>query len=190
MRSLPTGLLVVACLFSYRSGAFGQSIGTTDPEVEINVNREYDEDGNLIRFDSSYSAVWSSGQLPPDLMQQFNFMFGGAGNQFDPTNAWKGGTLPPSPFGSGFDALFDLNFSNGLGGINQSSFWMDSLTFDLQPGSITPFGGGMDADWIKLMEEQMKLFEQFFGPPFEPENTIPAPPSSPTPAAPKGGGRI
>lgn len=31
-----------------------------EPKVQINVNREFDENGNVVRYDSTYSWLWSS----------------------------------------------------------------------------------------------------------------------------------
>ena len=39
------------------------------PHVEVRVDKEYDEAGNLLRFDSTYVSIWSggpAGQLAPD----------------------------------------------------------------------------------------------------------------------------
>ncbi len=60
------------------------------PKEDIKVNREYDEQGNLIRFDSTYTYNWSSdttlvnSMVPPDLNQIFkdHFSFFGDNKSF------------------------------------------------------------------------------------------------------------
>lgn len=45
----------------------------SEPKVDIKVNREYDENGNVIRYDSTYTSTWSSpgfsGTLPDSLFR-------------------------------------------------------------------------------------------------------------------------
>lgn len=53
------------------------------PQVEVKVNKEYDDQGNLIRFDSTYTKVYSSlggdSLLIDSLMQGFMQHFQGMG---------------------------------------------------------------------------------------------------------------
>ncbi|NVN94501.1 MAG: hypothetical protein HXX18_04360 [Bacteroidetes bacterium] len=46
------------------------SISVSQPKVDIKVNKKYDEKGNLIQYDSSYSIIYSS---PNTDVQFFNF---------------------------------------------------------------------------------------------------------------------
>lgn len=56
-------VFVLLCLTSF---SYGQSIEQSEPnkknqpDVRINVNRELDNNGNVIRYDSTYSWSWSS----------------------------------------------------------------------------------------------------------------------------------
>lgn len=52
-----------------------------DPKVSINVNRRYDNKGNLLGFDSTYSSYYSNVQgdtlMMDSLMNSFDSYFGG-----------------------------------------------------------------------------------------------------------------
>ncbi len=52
--------------------------GNIEPKIDINVNKEYDDNGNVIRYDSSYVKTYSyNGTLSEDeidsVFQQFGF---------------------------------------------------------------------------------------------------------------------
>jgi hypothetical protein len=61
-----TGYFVLACLLSLSScnGQSGKGEKATAeknaPKTDIKVNKEYDKNGNLIRYDSTYSAYYSN----------------------------------------------------------------------------------------------------------------------------------
>lgn len=61
--------------------AQNKDIKKNQPKEDIKVNREYDEQGNLIRFDSTYTYNWSgdtilmNSMVPPDLDQIFKDRF-------------------------------------------------------------------------------------------------------------------
>jgi hypothetical protein len=68
-----------------KSGKDNQNEKKSDrPDVDIKVNREYDEDGNLIRYDSTYTYVYSNidGDIQlrdsvfSEFMAHFNKQFG------------------------------------------------------------------------------------------------------------------
>jgi hypothetical protein len=47
-------------------------IDDTEPKVQIDVKKEYDEEGNLSRYDSSYSWIWSDkGLLDEEALKKF-----------------------------------------------------------------------------------------------------------------------
>ncbi|MDM8160533.1 hypothetical protein QUH73_11965 [Labilibaculum sp. K2S] len=59
---------VLILLFSL-SGFSQNKVTKTKPNEDIKVNKEFDKDGNLIRYDSTYVYTWSSDschQLTPD----------------------------------------------------------------------------------------------------------------------------
>jgi hypothetical protein len=61
-----TTMLAVLAVSIALSGCNGQTMNkenkpkTTVPQTNIKVNKEYDKNGNLIRFDSSYSSYYSN----------------------------------------------------------------------------------------------------------------------------------
>lgn len=62
--------LLSLCVLLITLTTFGQSTENKNlPKKDIKVNREYDENGNLIRYDSTYVYTWSSDsihQIHPD----------------------------------------------------------------------------------------------------------------------------
>lgn len=69
-------LLLFACL-TYAQ----ESIDNQDPDEQIKVNKEYDENGNLIRYDSTYVRSWSSdstlnSEYMESIQQHMNSYFG------------------------------------------------------------------------------------------------------------------
>jgi hypothetical protein len=71
------------------------------PQVKIDVNKETDENGNIIRYDSTYSFSWSSsGDLNVDsVLKQFGFS----------TRSWVHEDNE-DPFGSSFFDHSDFGF--------------------------------------------------------------------------------
>ena len=80
---------------------------TNSPKEEVKVNREYDEKGNLIKFDSLHSYSWSSDTTllksfsPKDFSDQF-------GDQF---NFFSDSTLQGKSFFDDFDNLLAQPYS-------------------------------------------------------------------------------
>lgn len=119
------------------------------PKEDYKVNREYDEQGNLIRFDSTYTYNWSgdttlmNSMLPKDmkgiLNEQFMFLNDSTfmGNSFfDDFDQ-----LFFSPFNSKRDSVFMKKF--GMNQFHSFNFESDSLTqkfgdFDDFFGQINP----------------------------------------------------
>ena len=104
-----------------------------EPKVHIDVNKEYDKNGNVIRYDSTYSWSWS------------NFDTSGTSTQF----FYKHG-LNDNFFGN--NAFPDSDF------FNNGTFpgFSDSLFFD-------PFGKHFEENFMnmeKIMEEQMKMMDE------------------------------
>ncbi len=56
-------VLLLLCLMIVTAGVFGQTArsgqpaSSTQPKANIKVNKEYDKNGNLIRYDSTYTYV-------------------------------------------------------------------------------------------------------------------------------------
>jgi hypothetical protein len=98
---------------------------TKSPKEDIKVNREYDEQGNLIRFDSTYTYNWSGdttvidGKMPENMDHFFNdhFKFFGDSSR-----------LGSSFFGD-FDQLFANPFSNKRDSLLMKRFGIDNFNF-------------------------------------------------------------
>src|SRR5690348_14397788 len=80
------GLLAMSCQqghgrdTAYLTGDSAASDSLKKPDVKIQVNRKYDEKGNLIGFDSTYSSFYSNVQgdtvQMDSLMKSFDTYFG------------------------------------------------------------------------------------------------------------------
>lgn len=61
----------------------GQALTVDTPQVSVRMNKQYDDSGNLVRYDSTYTRVYNSmggDSLGMDsLMQAFRSRFGGPG---------------------------------------------------------------------------------------------------------------
>ena len=53
-------LLLLFVIIYYSNNIQAQNKSESKPDVHINVNREFDEKGNVIKYDSTYSWSWSS----------------------------------------------------------------------------------------------------------------------------------
>lgn len=122
-----------------------------EPKVDIKVNREYDENGNVTRYDSTWTSTWSSpsysGTFPDSsfqfdssfgdfsmfgidsLFQQFNLMM--PGTMFPDSMLFNGSIFPGSDpfgkFGSNIQSLFDDPFFNHPGNRQGYDAWMEQF---------------------------------------------------------------
>lgn len=125
------------------------------PQSQIKVNKEYDENGNLIRYDSSYVSSWSSDSTftmmdMDSLRNQMNFFFG---DNFD--SFFNDSTL----FDHGsFEDLHRKFFDEHQKFLNQFGMMdMDSL-MNAMPGVKHNF-----SDLDQMRKEMEDRFRQFFG---------------------------
>lgn len=92
------------------------------PQEKVTVNKEYDENGNIVSFDSSYVYSWSSDTtmagFPGDI--DFSEIFNWKGSFFDNDSAFVG-----DPFG-GFNNQEFESFFNHF-----SQMFPDSLNSDM-----------------------------------------------------------
>jgi hypothetical protein len=119
------------------------------PDEQIKVNKEYDEKGNLIGYDSTYVRSWSSdstqeiGDIDAIRKEMENFMKGkGFSYFFGDSTGFAG-----DPFGSFRSPFFD-HFED----LPDSAFDQSDST-----GVQFPF-----SDFGKMHEQMMKQFGQFF----------------------------
>jgi len=106
------------------------------PDVKINVNRELDKDGNVVRYDSTYSWSWSSDGSQPVPSEFFNdtnhtdFF-----RQFDNQSFFG-----DDSFGFFNDTMINRQFQN-------------------------PDINMLQKQMMELMEQQQKMMQEFFGQP-------------------------
>ena len=115
------------------------------PKENSKVTREYDENGNLTRFDSVYSYSWSGdttllNSISPEKLEQL------FGNQFGmfPDSSFMG-----KSFFDDFDQFFSLPFSGSQDSVQMKKF-----------KNIPQFPDFMMGD--DLLAKHFKDFEQFF----------------------------
>jgi hypothetical protein len=163
--------LVLAC-FPYMGIGQEKSI---NPDVKIDVRKEYDDNGNVIRYDSSYVYSWSSpsdgfsswGSIPDSLFSKF----GGFDRMpFDNDSLfsrffedWR--IFPDNPTGSPHADFFHgfEDFFNQFGGFNDP--FPQFFPFD-----------SIDSNFGDLLEQHQRMMEEFwngFG--GGPQIIIPAP---------------
>ncbi|MCF8371167.1 MAG: hypothetical protein K9H64_06080 [Bacteroidales bacterium] len=144
-----------------------------EPKEDIKVNREYDENGNMIRYDSTYTWSWSSNgenESIPDSMFQFNNGFGNFSifdmdSLFQQFNTMMPGTMFPDsmffndPFFQGVDPFG--NFGPDIHSLFDDHFQQFfNHPFFNQPGNNQNYNQWMDQykqqmDSIKLSQPQV-----------------------------------
>jgi len=100
------------------------------PKEDIKVNREYDENGNLIRFDSLYSYSWSG---------DTTFLKSFSPEDFpDPFRFFSDSTFRGNSIFDGFDQMFSTPFSAKRDSLLRQKF-----------GMLHPFNSfGLDNDSV------------------------------------------
>ena len=135
------GIAIVAVLFSCTTMAQSKEEKKKNPKKEIRVNKQYDEQGNLIRYDSTFVYTWSS----------------------DTSRAHRLDSLPRN--------LQQLEqWQLQMKQFMRQSFANDSLIKRLIPQSQwpndfffnTPDNEKFFRDFQKMMEDHMKSREEYF----------------------------
>ena len=143
--------LVTAFVLAFFSGYAQKQNHSNNPNEKIIVNKEFDENGNLIGYDSTYVNSWSSDstfqfnfndedffkQKFPDINEMLNQFFG------DSTLNHRFQNFPLSPFNEP-DFFGDFNFPfndsiflkdfdlDSLPGFNHQHFFQNRKEFDKQ----------------------------------------------------------
>lgn len=100
--------------------SFGQENKKSSPDEKISVQKDFDEDGNLIRYDSTYTFQWFSDSIPNlDFMLKFQESFGSS-------FPFGGFSLNDSLF-QGFSLPEFENFFNGSSFFESLGFPIDSM---------------------------------------------------------------
>lgn len=58
IRLVPVFIIISACAYAQKGDSLKQSKSEEEPAVSINVQKEYDDEGNIIRYDSAYTWSW------------------------------------------------------------------------------------------------------------------------------------
>jgi hypothetical protein len=168
-----------------------QKDAPNQPTEKSKVTREYDENGNLIRFDSTYVKSWSSDSVMSaqdidELQQQMEEMFNGTfGNDSD---RFFGDQFPGSA--RAFFKQFGKQFNDSTGAMpgfqnsfpdleemhermmEQFSRFFQSDSAQIEYDSIPtemPFNFfGNPEEFEKIQQEFEKHFEQYYQPQKEP----------------------
>ncbi|MCK0131155.1 hypothetical protein MWU59_06515 [Flavobacteriaceae bacterium F08102] len=79
------------------------------PKTSYQVHKEYDEDGNLIRLDSTYSYVYSNTTMDPEELKEFMKNFNKMSNFSDLDSLFNFGSFQiPSDFRKFFQHNFGM----------------------------------------------------------------------------------
>lgn len=162
------GFMCLLGFFILISPVFAQddSIQSNQPKVHIDVKRQYDQNGNLSRYDSIYSWYWSGkGNLPlgfDSVFRNFNFQFPDFPGFFDynvPFNDSLGISFHDfDDMQKYFEDKFDFK-----GMMPDDEFFKN---YDLQHDEFME-------RYRKYQEENQKLIEKYFGHPLPGNVTTP-----------------
>lgn len=131
------------------------------PDIKYKVNKEYDKNGNITRYDSTYSYSWSSnGQIPFDIDSVYYHFknLGFINFDFDYTFNHLGESIPfrnDSIFGKtfpNFDKQFEDFFKN-------TPFSMDPF---LDNNSKSYIGGDIQKQLFEHQKRMEQLFHDFY----------------------------
>ncbi len=128
--------LFVLCLLPFRLVAQERDT-LKGPEIHIQVNKETDDQGNIIRYDSTYTWFWSSGDtLAGDDSTYFRRFFSGPGGwHFGP------GMLIPDSLPGFIFSPFDEDLDPFFFGIPDTSFirhMEELLRHFMEPSGMWP----------------------------------------------------
>lgn len=177
-------MFFLALLFGFQLQMTAQKSESDEvaPKEDIRVNREYDENGNLIKFDSIYSYSWSGDTTlfesisPENLQNLFGDHFG-----FFPDSTFLGKSFFDdfdqsffSPFGSKSDSILNQfrSFHFKRDSIDQDFMGIDDFFRQFNENkndsilSKTPHTAPFQQhpktidEMIKMLQQQMKEMEK------------------------------
>lgn len=161
--------LFVAIVLVWTIQLHAQDQKKQDPDEQIIVNKRYDEQGNLMEYDSTYIHQWSSDStfhfsMPDDLFRNDGFPdLRSFMNQFFNDSSMFGLDFPgfsgAMPFGRGDD--FSGDFGHGIPDSLLNGFFLnqDSLLFDFRTDSTLVLPPDFS---FPGMDEFMKKFQENF----------------------------
>ncbi|MCD4732463.1 MAG: hypothetical protein K8R74_17810 [Bacteroidales bacterium] len=181
-------ILCFLCSFIILNPLFGQEKedqNSNKPEVKIDVQKEFDEQGNVIAYDSSYSWYWSGKEISSlnldSIFESFHEDFDHWGKSFKRNHiepfshfhhpGWQWNDIDSSLYSS-LDQIFDEDFEEYF------NFKYEHFPFhDSTIASFFDFEGfdqkfrENQKDYLdrlkKYHEEHQQLIEKYFGQPFK-----------------------
>jgi hypothetical protein len=147
----------VLCFFRPASAQEVDKKDPGKPDVKIKVNKEYDNKGNVTRYDSTYSYSWSgNGQIPADadsLLKGFShhFYFGNSADSVFNGMGFEG-LFGNDPF---FSQPFSRNEKQFEEFFNRNLFPADS-SFEDNPADF------FNRDFREMIKQQQQRMEQFY----------------------------
>lgn len=155
------GILSIVFTFNLMN-AYGQQLhNLADPNEQIIVTKEFDENGNLIGYDSTYIHSWSNDS-------NFHFSFNEDlifGEQFPDINDLLGDFLgdstffdSPFPSNNGFPFFDDDDFFKSLNPGFSDSTWMKNFNIDSIQKYHHEFVLPDLQELQKQFQEQLKYF--------------------------------
>ena len=153
--------MVLISGFSFLANqSFAQEVNKskqTKPDVKIKVNKEFDDKGNVTRYDSTYSYSWSSnGQFSTNI----DSLFMGFNHSFR-----VGGEFDSMLNNFGFDWPFGENdmFTQPFANHNKQ---LEEFFRNHQTPADSTFGGmnkeSFTRDFWEMQQQHQKLMEEFF----------------------------
>jgi len=152
-------VLIIASLFLISNKLKAQDKKEENPKVEIKVNKEKDDKGNIIRFDSTYSYSWHSENMNQESMDSIF-------KEFKMNSHFKD-FFKNDFFGSDFlDHDFFPRRDSILSGFDFGDIFNDDFSGNrsdsLEPGIYNHFGTSplMGNSSFEKMQEMMKQHQQ------------------------------
>ncbi len=167
--------LVAAWLVAISVGAQTTGKNKNQPHEEVKVNKQYDEQGNLVGYDSTYVYSWSSDstlQAFPPQGGWMNFPGGGSFSFGNDSLAFKNPFFGNDFFGKDMDDFFSQFFSVPIDSLHSGrqffSFSPDSL-MQFPADSLHRFSFGNHSffgDFESMMPDSADWFA------FPPQNMV------------------
>ena len=125
------------------------------PQSQIKVNKKYDENGNLIQYDSTYVSTWSSDSTfttmdMDSLQNQMKFFFGDGFDSFLNDSTFFGH--------NSFEKMNKEFFDEHQKFLNQFGMADNDSLMKSMPGIIHDF-----SDFDSMRKEMEDHFKKFFG---------------------------
>lgn len=160
-RAILALIIVIAgfCCFAQQINAQEVTKKPNKPDVKIKVNKQFDDKGNVTRYDSTYSYSWSgNGQMPTDvdsILRGFNKNFFFRSNSDSLFNGMGfGWPMEDDPF---FNHPFSHDFNKQF-----EEFFRGGNMFPSDSSSGNNPNDLLRKDYREILKQQQQRMEQFF----------------------------